>query len=115
MTNIAERRHEPRLEALNLVHTAKYHDRTGLKVEDAIGRTRDLSHDGMRLELDHCLALRSRVRLSLALGNQVLELRGRVRYRRKVDERTCEMGIEFVDVGPTVYEQLEEYLQLRAD
>lgn len=42
-----ERRHEPRVKALNLVRAAEY-NHAGLS-EDAIGRTLDLSHDGMRL------------------------------------------------------------------
>jgi hypothetical protein len=110
----AERRHEPRIEALNLVRAAEYSD-IGLKLEDAVGRTLDLSHDGMRLELDHCLPLRSRVWLSLALGNQLLDLHGRIKFLREIDSTKCEMGIEFEDVRPEQYEALEEYLQLRSE
>jgi hypothetical protein len=99
------------VKALNLVRAAEY-DHADL-VEDAIGRTLDLSHDGMRLELDHCLPLRSLVSLSLALGNQVVYLQGRVRSVTDVNGRTCEMGIEFQDLSAEAYEALDEHLLLR--
>ena len=111
------RRHEPRVKALNLVHVEeyKYPSLTEYKTDDTIGRTGDLSHDGMNLELDHCLPLRTLVKLELALGNLVLELKGKVRSVRAVDDHTCDHGIEFVDITPEQYEALEEHLQLRAE
>ena len=110
---MTDRRHEPRVRTLNLVRAAEYSP-AGL-IEDVIGRTLDLSHDGMRLELDHCLPLRSQVWLNLAIGNQVLKLHGRVRSLLAINPKTCEVGIEFEDVDAETYEALDEYLQLRTE
>jgi PilZ domain-containing protein len=112
-----DRRHEPRVKALNLVHVEeyKYPSLTEYKTDDTIGRTMDLSHDGMNLELDHCLPLKTLVKLDLALGNLVLQLQGKVRSIREVDEHTYDHGIEFKDLSPEDYEALEEHLELRAD
>jgi len=114
---MTERRNEPRIHTMNLVHIEGYRfpTLTDFKTDDAIGKTIDLSHEGMRLELDHALPLRSRVEIELALGNQVLKLHGRVKSIQEVDERLCDMGIEFVDVAPEDYEALDAHLQLRAD
>jgi len=114
---MSDRRHEPRVKAINLVHVEeyKYPSLTDYKTDDTIGRTMDLSHDGMNLELDHCLQLRTLVKLELALGNLVLELKGKVRSIREIDEHTCDHGIEFIDLTPEQYEALEEHLELRAD
>lgn len=111
------RRHEPRVKALNLVHVEeyKYPSLTDYKTDDTIGRTLDLSHDGMNLEIDHCLQLKTLVKLELALGNLVLELQGKVRSIRALDENTYDHGIEFVDLSPEHYEALEEHIQLRAE
>ena len=49
------------------------------------------------------------------LGNRVLSFQGRVRSLNVMDEKHCDMGIEFTDVTPEQYEALEEYLQLRAN
>ena len=110
------RRHEPRVKAFNLVHVeeSKAPLPRGYKTEDAIGRTADLSHDGMNLKLDHCLRLRTQVKLDLALGNLVLELKGKVRSVRALGDHTCEHGIEFFDLTSEQYEALDEHLQLRA-
>ena len=110
-----DRRHEPRVKALNLVHVEEYSYPAlkDWKTDDAIGRTLDLSHDGMRLELDHCLPLRSRVRVDLALGNQLLRLEGRIRSLVEVNPTACDHGVEFLDVTKDQYQILEEYLSLR--
>jgi hypothetical protein len=114
---MAERRHEPRIHTMNLVHVEEYSFQTltDFKTGDAMGKTIDLSHDGMRLELDHCIPLRSRVELELALGEQILKLHGRVRSVVEVDSHVCDHGIEFVDVTTEQYEALEEHLQLRGE
>lgn len=113
----SDRRHEPRVQAINLVHVEEYAYPVldGFKTDDAIGRTLDLSHDGMRLQLDHCLPLRTKLKLDLALGNQVLQFEGRVTSIREIDGTACDMGIQFVDVTPEQYEALEEHLQLRGE
>lgn len=112
-----ERRHEPRVKALDLVHVEEYaYPPLGqYKTDDALGRTLDLSHHGMRLQLDHPLHLRTRLHLDLALGNTILRLEGRVRSAREVDARVCEMGIEFVGLTADQYDRLDAYLHLRGD
>ena len=102
----SERRHEARVKALDLVHVEEYaYPPLGeYKTDDALGRTLDLSHHGMRLQLDHPLHLRTRLRLD-----------GRVRSVREVDPRACEMGIEFVGLTAEQYDQLDAYLHLRGD
>lgn len=113
-----ERRHEPRVKAIDLVHVEE-HRETPLgryKIEDSIGRTVDLSHDGMRLQLlDHALAVRTRLCLDLQLGNTLLRLEGRVRSVNAVDARTSEHGVEFLNVTPEQYDALDAYLHLRGD
>ncbi len=109
----SERRHEPRVSTVNLVNVAEFTD-VGFRTDLEIGRTLDLSHDGIRIELSHPLPLRTIVTLDVQLGERILELHGKVRSVVEIDERTCDMGIEFVDVTPEEYELLDEFLKLRA-
>lgn len=117
MTNTAaDRRREPRVQALDLVHIEEYRypSLTNFKTDDAIGRSLDLSHEGMRLQLDHPLPLKTKLGLDLALGNTVLRMQGRVVSSRIVEDR-YEMGVEFTDVKPEQWEAIDAYLHLRAD
>lgn len=113
-----ERRQEPRVKAIDLVHVEEHRESPlgRYKTEDSIGRTVDLSHDGMRLQLvDHALDVRTHLWLDLQLGNTVLRLEGRIRSVNAVDGRTSEHGVEFLNVTPEQYEALDAYLHLRGD
>lgn len=112
MTPIVDRRREPRIQAFNLVSAAHFNRWGGLD-DLALGRTTDLSHEGLRLELDHSLPVRSRLRLSLALGNSILGLEGRIVSVAEVDTNRFELGVQFTHVTADQYEQLDEYLRLR--
>ncbi len=112
--SVTDRRHEPRVHAVDLVNVEEF-DHHGFQSDLSLGKTLDLSHDGMRLEMTHCLPLRSKVKLTLQLGEQLLHVAGWVRSVRALDDTTCDMGIRFEDVDPETYEKLEEYLQLRQD
>lgn len=108
-----DRRHEPRVDAVNLVNVAEFTE-AGFRTELEIGRTLDLSHDGVRVELSHPLPIRSVVTLNLALGEVMLEIHGRVQSVISMDEHTCDMGVAFTDLTPEQYERIDEYLKLRA-
>lgn len=108
-----DRRSEPRIEVMNLVSAAKFNElgfMTGLEM----GRTLDLSHDGMRLQLSDPLPVRATLKLSFALGERVVEVHGQVRSVYEIDDHTFGHGIRFVDLSTDDYEAIDEYLQLRA-
>lgn len=86
---------------------------TTFKGDETLGRTLDLSRDGLRLELDHAIPLRSRVRLHLALGERLLRLDGWVRSARVTGPRTAEMCVEFLGVTPEQRATLDEFLRAR--
>jgi len=105
-----DHRREPRVQARTLVNAVTL-SQSGFETDLSLGRTLDLSRDGMRLELDHALPPGSTLRLSVALEDHVLTIHGVVRYLRDVDARAWEMGIEFLDVLSVVdYEVLNHYL-----
>ena len=109
---VSERRHEPRVKALALVNVSELDAAIGKPGQLTTGRTRDLSHDGLRLELDHPLLIGARLRLSLALENEVLEAEATVRSIEQLDEGRYGLGLRFSRLGPEEARKLEAYLRV---
>jgi PilZ domain-containing protein len=105
----SDRRRAPRLQGLNLVNAAQF-DEKGFYADLAVGRTLDISQRGIRLELSHALPLRSTVSLSVALGSELVELKGTVAHLEAIEEGRCSMGIEFTELGPDARAAIDRYL-----
>lgn len=95
---VEERRQEPRIKKLNLVQVSRF-DEEGFRADLATGRTLDISHGGIRLELNHPLPLRSTVNLTLAISGKIVDVSGTVVYLEVIDEDRCAMGIQFDELG----------------
>ncbi len=114
MTNepSANERHHPRVKNLNLVQVDREGGEGGEgSAELATGRTLDISPGGIRLELYHPLPLRSMVAITLALGDDLVDVRGKVVYLEEIDEERCAMGIQFLDVGEEARRLLDHYVE----
>ncbi len=94
-----DQRESARLRRLQLVQISRY-DAQGVQADVATGRTLNLSHGGMRLELSHPLPLRATIQLSIALGDDIIEVNGSVRYLEVIDDVRNAMGVEFIDLTP---------------
>ncbi len=105
-----EDRHYPRVKNLKLPQISR-HNEEGLQADLATGRTLDISSGGIRLELHHPLPLRTIVEMSLALDNDLVNLRGRVVYLEEIDDDCCAMGIQFIDVGANERQLLDRYVK----
>ncbi len=105
-----EDRHYPRVKNLNLVQVDR-HDEEGFQADLATGRTLDISTGGIRLELHHALPLRTIVEMSLALDNDLIDVRGKIVYLEEIDDECCAMGIQFIDVGADARQLLEQYVE----
>lgn len=110
----AERRHEARVQALTLVNVGEYDDLIGVPRELTAGRTRDLSHDGARLELDHPLLIGARLRLTFALEDVVIEADGEVRSVSREDDGRFQIGVRFGRLAPEAAQALDLYLRLHS-
>lgn len=106
----SEERHHPRVKNLSLVQVDR-HNEEGNQADLATGRTLDISPGGIRLELHHPLPLRTMVEISLALDNDLIDVRGKVVYLEEIDDERCAMGIQFIDVAPRTRQLLEQYVE----
>lgn len=103
------RRSVPRVRSVNLVSVAQF-DEQGFRSDLSVGRTLDLSPRGVRVELNRALPLRSAVRLSLALGDEIVEIEGTVCHLEVLDDRKCSMGLRFERLGASDAAKIEAFL-----
>jgi c-di-GMP-binding flagellar brake protein YcgR len=105
----AERRASPRVDEVQLVQVSESRSPTRLTT----GRTLNISRGGVRLELSSQLPLRTRVRLSLAVGDEFVTVAGSVVYLEALDGGRCSMGVQFTDLDHDSRRQLESYIARR--
>lgn len=104
-----DRRHDPRIAKFQLVQVTRFNEE-GFRADLATGRTLNISRGGLRLELLHPLPLRSEVTLSLALGNDIVDVHGRVTYLESLDDERSAMGIQFLDLSAEDARRIDAYL-----
>lgn len=107
--NGGSQRHFPRIKNVLLVEISRF-DEKGFRADLATGRTLDISYGGLRLELYHPLPLRSIVVLTLALGEALIKVKGKVIYLEKLEDSRCAMGIQFTEVAPRSRRMLDEHV-----
>lgn len=106
-----ERRHERRIAAINLVNLEIPSEGGG--AEEIVGRTLDLSPTGMRLELAHPLPIGATVSVCFALGDQLVDVEGVVRFANSSPNDMTALGLEFTDMGEAALAAVTRYLGVR--
>ncbi len=109
-----ERRDHPRINKLNLVQISRF-DEEGFRADLTTGRSLDISHGGLRLELYHPLPLRSIVSLSLALEDQIIDVRGTIAHLEVIDHERCAIGIAFTDLSPEARKLIDAHVAGQED
>jgi c-di-GMP-binding flagellar brake protein YcgR len=104
-----ERRHERRISAINLVNIEI--DSGDAGAEELVGRTLDLSQDGMRVELSHALPLGSPVRVRFALVDRLLDVEAVVRSSADLAGEMVAVGLEFSHIDDDTRAALIAYLK----
>jgi c-di-GMP-binding flagellar brake protein YcgR len=100
---------DARVISLNLVTYAKY-DEEGVLAESAMGRTLDISPGGIKLEVEHHFPLSSELDLSIALREEIVQVKGRVVHLEELKNGKIGMGIQFADVPTEVTDKLTRFL-----
>lgn len=108
--NDDERRDNARIDQIRLVQVSRF-DEEGFRADLATGRTLNLSRGGIRIELYHPLPLRSVVGISLAVGDEIVDVSGTVRYLETLDEERSAMGIEFHELDAKARSVVDRLVQ----
>lgn len=105
-----DRRRAVRHDSLNFIQFVVLGEENGPALE-GMGRTLKISERGLLLETFSPLEKGEDVVLTLALGENVVEIRGRVVNASLQGAGSCHSGIEFVEVTPTAAVVLLKYLE----
>ena len=105
-----DRRAHPRFKTLNLLSYVCL-DENDNPVHQGMGRTLDVSEGGILLETHTFIESRYIVFLSLGLGDDVADIRGRVTYSRKAQSGRVESGIDFREEDDAQRQIVRNYLK----
>jgi hypothetical protein len=103
-----KRRHE-RYDSLNLLSYVCL-DSEGKEWMQGMGRTLNISETGLQLETHEPIETRYVVILSVGIEDDLVDIRGKVKYCNRGRENRFESGIEFYEIPREAYQQLKRYI-----
>ncbi len=85
------------------------YDEDGKVILSGMALSRDLSRKGVQMEDRVAFPLNARIRLHLAVGDEVVDVEGNVRHVEKIDEDKYHIGIEFVEIREEVIRKIGKF------
>jgi len=104
-----EQRKAVRINSLNLSYIGI--DENNVTVKQAMGRTLNVSENGILMETHFPIDSKQIVSLSLALEDDLIDMKGEVVYSRPGTDDKYETGIKFIDVQEASQLILKKYIQ----
>ena len=104
-----KRKHE-RYDTLNLLSYVSV-DSEGKEWSQGMGRTLNISENGMKLETHEPVDTRYTLLLSIGMEDEVVDIKGKVVYCNRGAEAKFESGIEFKQVKPDAMSVLQKYIK----
>jgi len=105
-----DRRKHVRINALNLISYSCI-DETVQAVAQGMGRTLNVSQDGILLETHVPIDPKHTVALAIGLEDDLINIKGRVVFSMAGGEERFEAGIEFIDTDEAALEVLKKYIK----
>jgi c-di-GMP-binding flagellar brake protein YcgR len=103
-----ENRNYIRLDSLHLLDYLII-DREGSQTTYSMGRTLDVSEQGMKLEVTHSVASGDSLLITVGLENDLIDLTGEVIHCKKNQNRYV-LGLEFSDISDEGMRILKKYI-----
>jgi len=104
-----EKRKHTRVNSLNLSHVAV--DDREHTVKQAIGRTLNVSENGILLETHFPIESDQNVELTLGFEENLVNLRGRVVHLLNGETGKFEMGIQFTDIDEEGSHVIKDFIE----
>jgi hypothetical protein len=108
---INERRHHPRVNALNLIFYNCI-DATKNVVAQGMGRTLNVSEDGILLETHVSIDPKYTVELAIGLEDELINIKGSIIFSSPGKDEKYEAGIEFIETDDASIEILKKYIKV---
>jgi hypothetical protein len=107
---INEKRRCPRIHALNLISYSCL-DETEKIVAQGMGRTLNISEDGILLETYVSIDPKYSIALSIGLENELINIKGQIIFSKPGNNDKFEAGIEFLETDESTLEILQKYIK----
>jgi hypothetical protein len=107
---IQEKRHCTRIHALNLISYSCL-DETENIIAQGMGRTLNVSEDGILLETYVSIDPKYSIALSIGLENELINMKGQIIYSKPGKNDKFEAGIEFLEKDESTIEILRKYIK----
>jgi Tfp pilus assembly protein PilZ len=104
-----ELRKHPRIDSLNLSYLCV--DKDGTIIEQSMGRTLNVSESGICLETHFQIGTAYHLLLTIALEDDLIEVKGRVVFCRPGADDMFETGVEFTDMDDKAREVYKKYVE----
>ncbi len=109
MTKKKQKRKHDRIDSLNLLNYVCL-DENNDEVNQGMGRTLNVSQGGILLETHLPLDKKHIISLSIGLEDEMVDIHGKVIYRREGEKGKSESGIEFQDINEKSLKILNRYI-----
>ena len=106
-----EKRQYHRIDALNLISYSCI-DATENVVAQGMGRTLNVSEDGILLETHVSIDPKYAIELAIGLEDEVITIRGSIIYTNPGINDKYQAGIEFVEIDNATTDILKKYIKL---
>lgn len=83
-------------------------DKKGQVVQAGMALSKDLSKKGVQMQERSSFPLDTNIQIHLAVGNEVIDVNGKVRNVKKIDEKSYRIGIEFSQIDEELLEKLSQ-------
>ena len=104
-----ERREHPRIKTLDLVSYENY-ETTKTELMQGMGKTIDISLGGMCFESTHALPLGSVIKLSMALGDAMVEAEGSIVSLNLTSDLNVMIHVKFSQLSDEHRQAISDYL-----
>ncbi len=78
-------------------------------VQSGMALSRNLSQKGVKMENRDPFPIGSKIRLHLAVGDEIADINGEVRHVEQPEEDKYFIGIEFLKIEKDILEKISEY------
>ena len=109
-----DKRAHQRLRSLNLVSLSKLSENGYVELAE-LGRTLDMSEGGIKLEAFEVIPVGTSAKLRIGLGDEIIDVQGRIAYVQEGEDDRVITGIEFVDLPQEHREKLCQFLSAKRE
>ncbi len=105
-----EKRRQQRYESINLLSYVCI-DSEGKEWKQGMGRTLNINENGTKLETHEPIETQYVVLLAIGIGDEVVDIKGRVIYCNRGETGRFESGIEFCEMNRDSLAVLREFIR----